>query len=698
MPIINVLPKNIAELIAAGEVIERPSSVIKELVENSIDAGADSITVEIQRGGVTYMRVSDNGCGIEREDVKKAFLRHATSKISKANDLDSIGTLGFRGEALASICAVSRTEIITKNIKDETGTRYAIEGGEETAFEPAGCPTGTTFIVRDIFYNVPARMKFLKKDVTEGNAISTLMDRIALSHPEISFTFIRDGKQTLRTQGDGRLSTAVYQVFGRSFFDSLIEVNYELGGIKVEGYVTKPLSSVKANRSMQMFYINGRYVRTKTGMAALEQAYRGSLMTGKYPSCILCLTMNCSMLDVNVHPAKLEVRFTDESPVYESIYHAVRSAVAGFDPRNDSLDKPEPADPRLFSSPADRATQQGFSFGTSVLPSGKVTGSKAQTDPPARVSDIGVASAAPAHPFSTVFGGTIPRAPAPRRYGGSIDIFVEDEEAPARTEAKPAAPKEEPTPKAAPDLPSFPDVMTDTEEQTDTIPEDNAAVPAENGTENTVTAAKMPAEEQSDPLIVDIDDMPKPFKYIGQVFSTYIILEYDSTRLMFIDKHAAHERLLYEKLKRGGAAKETQYLLEPVSVSFDPEECRIVTENREALLGAGFEVDPFGDRTVLVRSIPVFMEKLDVAEEFEEIADYLHRHKKVVLSEKMDWIIANTACRAAIKAGNVSTDDELIELAMELERNPEIRTCPHGRPIYFLMTKYELEKAFKRIV
>lgn len=689
MPVINVLPKNIAELIAAGEVIERPASVIKELVENSIDAGADSITVEIQRGGVTYMRVSDNGCGIEKADVKNAFLRHATSKIAQADDLDAIGTLGFRGEALASICAVSKVELITKNAKDDIGTRYALEGSEETAFDPAGCPTGTTFIVRDIFYNVPARMKFLKKDVSEGNAVSTLMDRIALSHPEISFTFIRDGKQVLRTQGDGKLSTAVYQVFGRSFFDSLIEVDYELGGIKVTGFVTKPVSSVKANRSMQMFYINGRYVRTKTGMAALEQAYRGSLMTGKYPSCILCLNMNCSMLDVNVHPAKLEVRFTDESPVYESVYHAVRSAVEGFDPRNDTPEKPETADPRLFGAPADRGMQQGFSFGTSVLPSGAVIGSKPKEAAESRLSDIGTAVVqTPARPFTSVYGSPIPTRPTPRRYGGSIDIFVEDE-TPAGT-----APTPPPVQISEPEV-TIPAEETETAQPLPLSPAQTEAMPEPE----TAAQIEEPTTEDAAPaLIVDEEDMPKPFRYIGQVFSAYIILEYDSSRLMFIDKHAAHERLLYERLKRSGAQNNSQYLLEPVSVNLDPEECRIVLENREALLGAGFEVDAFGDRTIIVRSIPVFMEKLEVAEEFGEIADYLHRHKKVVLSEKMDWIIANTACRAAIKAGNISTDDELIELAMELERNPEIRTCPHGRPIYFLMTKYEIEKTFKRIV
>ena len=312
---INVLPKNIAELIAAGEVIERPSSVIKELVENSIDAQSHSITVEIKNGGTSFMRVTDDGTGIPPEDVRTAFLRHATSKIKLKDDLDAIGTLGFRGEALASICAVAKVEILTKHFNEDNGVRFCIEGSEERDFQQIGCPQGTTFIVRDIFYNVPARMKFLKRDVSEGNAVSALLDRMALSHPEISFTFIRDGKQIMKTQGDGKLENAVYQVFGRSFFDSLMPVKYVKDGIEVSGFVTQPAASVKANRSMQMFFINGRYVRTKTAMAALEAAYKGSIMVGKYPSCVLMLKMNCSMLDVNVHPAKLEVRFTNEAPL-----------------------------------------------------------------------------------------------------------------------------------------------------------------------------------------------------------------------------------------------------------------------------------------------------------------------------------------------------------------------------------------------
>ena len=342
MGVINVLSKQVAELIAAGEVIERPGSVIKELVENAIDAGAKSITVEIQNGGVTFMRVTDDGIGIEREDVRNAFLRHATSKILKEDDLDSIATLGFRGEALASICAVSRVDILTKNVNEDEGTRYIIEGGEEKAFEPVGCPQGTTFVVRDLFYNVPARMKFLKKDVAESNNIASLMDRIALSHPEVSFTFIRDGKSMLKTSGNGDLYTAILQVFGKQFAVGLIETSYEYQGVKMHGYVSKPVSANRASRNMQVFFVNGRYVKTKTAMAALEQAYSGCIMSGKFPACVMNIEIDCSSLDVNVHPAKLEIRFTNEKPIYNCVYYGVKSAVMGYDTRNETAFESEP--------------------------------------------------------------------------------------------------------------------------------------------------------------------------------------------------------------------------------------------------------------------------------------------------------------------------------------------------------------------
>ena len=326
MPKIHVLEKQVAELIAAGEVVERPSSVIKELVENSIDSGASIVTVEIRRGGVTYIRVTDNGCGIAREDVATAFLRHATSKVREKDDLDAILTLGFRGEALASISAVSRVDLITRTADSSIGTHYSSEGGSDVEIEDAGCPLGTTITARDLFFNVPARMKFLKKDTAEGNSVAGLMDKIALSHPEISFRLIREGKEVLHTPGDGKLSSAIYAVFGKEFSGALLPVDYTLGGIRVHGYISSPIAS-RPNRSMQNFFINGRFVRSRTACVALEEAYKGAIMVGKFPACVLHIELPSSVVDVNVHPAKLEVRFVNERPVFDAVYHGVKSAV-----------------------------------------------------------------------------------------------------------------------------------------------------------------------------------------------------------------------------------------------------------------------------------------------------------------------------------------------------------------------------------
>lgn len=323
---INVLDKSIAELIAAGEVVERPASVIKELLENSVDAGATAITVEIKNGGVKYIRITDNGSGIMKDDVPKAFLRHATSKVSVANDLDNIATLGFRGEALASICAVAKVQLLTRHFSEDIGTSYEINGGQEVSCGDAGCPKGTTIIVRDIFYNVPARMKFLKRDVAEGNAVANIIDKLALSHSEIAFTFIRDGKQVLKTPGDGNLKSAIYSVYGREFVNKLIPVDYSLNGVQISGYITKP-EFARPNRNMQNFFINGRFVKSLTAAKALEEAFKGSIMVGKIPSCVMHISIPCDTVDVNVHPAKTEVRFINERPIFDAVYHGVKTAL-----------------------------------------------------------------------------------------------------------------------------------------------------------------------------------------------------------------------------------------------------------------------------------------------------------------------------------------------------------------------------------
>ena len=678
MGAINVLSKQVAELIAAGEVIERPASVIKELVENSIDAHAKAITVEIKNGGITFMRVTDDGNGIQRDDVKNAFLRHATSKILNQEDLDSISTLGFRGEALASICAVSKVELMTKNINETDGTLYRLYGGEEVSFEVVGCPQGTTFIVRDLFYNVPARMKFLKKDVSESNSIANLLDRIALSHPEISFTFIRDGKRIFKTSGDNNLKNTVFQVFGKEFTSALIPVSYEYSGIKLSGYISKPVSA-RANRTFQMFFINGRYVRTKTAMAALEQAYKGSIMTGKFPACVISMEMTCSTLDVNVHPAKLEVRFTNERPVYDCVYHAVKSALLEYDTRNQAIQPRDfvPINPKVLAPVADKGTQLGFSYG------------KQKTDISDDEPEIYV-------PESSDYKSTVMSDPvAVKSYDPSTVRKINLAEYRKEQSEKILSQQ------------NYENIIPinsgiNTSEITDNINKDfenteNHKKPeTSDNTEQPDTTEEISSEQTQSVNIVDENQRDIPIKYIGEAFSTYIILEYGENDLMFIDKHAAHERLIYEKLKKQNADSHPQMLLEPVAVTLDQNECETVIENKDLLLQAGFDVDYFGNSTVLIRAVPIILENSDISESFMEIADYLQKHKKIVLSEKMEWIYQNTACRAAVKAGNISHPQELIDLVLTLEKNPEVRYCPHGRPIYFLISKYELEKNFKR--
>ncbi len=629
MGVINVLSKQVAELIAAGEVIERPSSVIKELVENAIDAGAKNITVEIQNGGVTFMRVTDNGIGIEREDVRNAFLRHATSKILKEDDLDSIATLGFRGEALASICAVSRVDILTKNINEDEGTRYVIEGGEEQAFEPAGCPQGTTFVVRDLFYNVPARMKFLKKDVAESNNVASLMDRMALSHPDISFTFIRDGKPIMKTSGNGDLQTAIFQVFGRQFADGLIKAEYELNGVKMTGYVSKPVSANRASRNMQVFFVNGRYVKTKTAMAALEQAYSGCIMSGKFPACVMNIELDCANLDVNVHPAKLEIRFTNEKPIYDCVYYGVKSAIMSYDTRNvQSAEEFTSVSKPVYTKPSSMEVQMDL--------------------PQKEEENIFIPETSG---FSAFFNEEKPK---------DIPVTAQIKQVNLAEEFGKT------------------DFKFEEDESLDFF-------------------AHIQEQETIKPVVEETLKKPeKPIKYIGEAFRTYIIIEYDEDRIMFIDKHAAHERLIYEQLKKNDPSTAPQMLLEPITVTLDKEEYSTVLENKDMLMQAGFDVGDFGNGRIIIRSVPLLLEKLDITEAFMEISEYLQRHKKVILSEKMEWIYQNTACRAAIKAGNVNSEEELINLVLELERNPEVRYCPHGRPIYFFMSRHDIEKNFKR--
>ena len=632
---INVLDKHVAELIAAGEVVERPASAVKELVENSIDAGAKNVTVEIRGGGVSFLRVTDDGCGIERGDVPLAFLRHATSKISGREDLDGIATLGFRGEALASIAAVAHVELLTRTAGELAGTRYGISGGQEQSREDAGCAEGTTIVVRDLFYNTPARMKFLKKDFTEGNAVAGVVDKEALAHPEVSFRFLRDGRETLHSPGDGQLRSAVYAVFGKEFTAGLIPVKYELNGIGVEGFVSKP-SAARPNRSMQNFFINGRYVKSRTASVALEEAFRGSLMTGKIPACVLHLTVPLAAVDVNVHPAKIEVRFLNERPIFDAVYHGTKTALHVGDTAH-SLKLSDSASPAAFRQAEPSAVQMRF-----------------QASPPAP----GQAPAAQTQ--------SDPRPSVPAASFGPAGL-------PAREDTVPGTA----------DFSRGTLVPPDIERDDEPLPPSPPAGTPSGGAESaaqTPTAAPQAAEQ--------------PEKLIGEAFGTYIIVQRGDS-LIFIDKHAAHERLLYEKLKAQGGRAYGQLLLEPVTVSLAKEEYSAVLESRAICEEAGFELEDFGAGTVLVRSAPMILGG-DVAEAVMEIAGYLASSRTDVTTEKLDWLYHNVACRAAVKAGDPASPQELMDLVRRVEKE-DVRYCPHGRPVSFLLTEKELERRFGRL-
>lgn len=675
---INVLDKHVAELIAAGEVVERPSSVIKELVENAIDAGADSVTVEIKNGGVTYMRVTDNGCGIARDDVPKAFLRHATSKVKLQDDLDKIGTLGFRGEALASVCAVSHVELMTCSEDETLGTRYRLSGGEEEALEDAGCPKGTTIIVRDLFYNVPARMKFLKKDVSEANAVANVMDKIALSHPEVAFTFLRDGKQALKTPGDKKLLSAIYSVYGREFANGLIPVEYSLNGVSVNGYVSKPVNA-RPNRNMQNFFINGRFVKSRTAMAAVEEACKGSVMAGKFPACVLHIEISCEAVDVNVHPAKIEVRFINERPVFDAVYHAVKSAllnkdetkIASFLPKQGTGKKSN-----LFEIKTEQPKQEPSQDAFAVLDTQQFPEQGAHTAPaPEKPADLGEEEPQMFVPKKHSFGGAVLHDSANPfdLYKGVIkvnrnmfnanafDMEEEKPEPPLAYEAyKEAHKKQEKQPSAA---------------------------------EEEIKAERQKPEEPA----ALVEREPVSTKFIGEAFQTYIIIERSPDELMLIDKHAAHERLIYEKLKKDKGKGCAQYLLEPVKVTLSKLEYDAVLQNTALLDEAGFEISDFGAGMVLVRSAPQYLNHEDVEPTVIEMAGYLLQNKNDINSQHMDWIYHNVSCRAAIKAGNLSHPQELIDLARRLEDDKTIRYCPHGRPISIIIKRREIEKQFGRV-
>lgn len=626
MPQINVLPKEVYQLIAAGEVVERPSSVVKEMIENSVDAGAKNITVEIKNGGSTYIRITDDGCGISRDDVKKVFVSHATSKIKESDDLDRIATLGFRGEAMASISAVARVQLLTRTPDAEIGTRYEIAGGQELELADAGCPVGTTIVVADLFYNTPARMKFLKKDVTEANAVAGVVERIAVSHPEISFRFIRDGKQALITSGNGDLKSTVYSVFGRDFAQSLVPVDYEMNNMRVSGFVTKPSMSRKS-RGMQFFFINSRLVKSQTAMAALEQAYRNSIMVGRFPGCVLNIECNTSFVDVNVHPAKIEVRFANEKPVFELVYYGVKNAIEMLDtPKEASFSNAKP---------------------TQTTINGRIDFFKPQQEPATQMQFKQEQSA---DDFWRV-ASTSPVSKKPE-YDEGFDGGVQKN---ARLDLEKIT---RPT----------------TEEKNEDKPK-----------KTEVSHKKDSAQE------LDIPD----FRLVGEIFKTYIIIEMDGDCYM-IDKHAAHERMNYEALKASTQIA-SQVLLTPEAVRLSREEYNAVISNLDLYSKCGFFIEDFGNSTVLVRECPSMLDGEDVAGLVQETSAKLLDGKTDITPEQMDWIFHSTSCRAAVKAGDKTSHYEMELFVKKLLANPNIRYCPHGRPVMIKLSKYDIEKQFGRI-
>lgn len=633
---INVLPKEIYQLIAAGEVVERPSSVVKEMIENSLDAGAKNITLEIKNGGSTYIRITDDGCGIERDDVRKVFISHATSKISKKDDLNSIATLGFRGEAMASISAVSKVELLTKAENEEIGTRYEIAGGEELEFDDAGCPNGTTIVVRDIFFNTPARMKFLKKDVTEGNQVAGIVDRMAISHPEISFRFIRDGKQVLITSGNGDLKSTVYSVLGKEMSDSLMSVDYSFNDMRITGFVSKPTASRKS-RAGQYFYINNRIVKSKTAMAALEQAYKNTIMVGRFPACVLNIELNPAQVDVNVHPAKTEVRFANEKPIFDLVYYAVKTAIENDRTVKEVEFKENPVyrqeSKNVYQNNDNKSFQAKFDF------------FKKKDEPPSQQ----VIKTKPRENFWQV------EAPKPEyRIAGDekpkarVDINIEYEEPEEISTAKSKdAPKELDIEKV---------VITDEKDNENFIPN---------------------------------------FKLIGEAFKTYLIVEIEN-ELYFIDKHAAHERMNFERFK-AQATVETQMLLAPVVVNLTKDEFIAISENVELIKKCGFELEEFGESQIIVRAIPSLVDGDSVKDLMLEIAQKLLEHKTDILPDKIDWIYHSASCRGAVKAGDYTSRQEQEMFVKKLLSMPNIRFCPHGRPVFIKMSKYDIEKQFGRV-
>ena len=650
MPHIIQLDRHVADLIAAGEVVERPASAVKELVENAVDAGATQITVEVQNGGMTFLRVTDNGCGIAPEDAPTAFLRHATSKIRTKEDLAAIGTLGFRGEALAAISSVSRIDLLTKTAEAE-GVSLHLEGGVVTSQQPAGCPQGTTILVRDLFFNTPARMKFMKSDSAESSAIAAVVQQQALAHPEISFRLIRDGETQLQTSGDGERLAAIYTVFGRELAKNMLAVNGTWEKFHVTGYITKP-TATRGNRALQYFFLNGRFIRSRLLSAALEEAYRNQMMTGRFPACVLELQMPLEAVDVNVHPAKTEVKFLNERAVFDAVHYAALSTLSNASGR---VAMQMPKSPAPDAQPA--APQPAV---------------KPMERPVAR-------PAVNPNFYQTMQAGEY------RRQAGAQPrtVLASQVQYPTRT-PKPVEPAMPPVEKApSPIAPPQPEPVVAPVKPAAKAEPEPAAIPKE----------PIPTPAEPEQLALDLPE--QTFRLIGEAFDSYLIAEQGES-VLFIDKHAAHERILFEKLKAEDHPIVSQELMAPVSAELTREEAATVLENTEILGKCGFEVADFGDGDVLIRQIPCDVDEKDAVSLLQELAADLLAGKTLAPETLRDNLLHTIACKAAIKAGWHTEGAEAAHLVAEILSRTDIKYCPHGRPVCIELTKSQLERQFKR--
>ena len=646
MPSIIQLSPHIANLIAAGEVVERPASVVKELLENAVDAGATQVTVEIRDGGMTFLRVTDNGCGMEPQDARTAFLRHATSKLRSAEDLAAIGTMGFRGEALAAIASVSRIDLLTKPADSLTGTSLRLEAGNITEESEAGCPDGTTIIVRDLFFNTPARMKFMKSDTVEGSRVTAAVQLQALAHPEVSIKFLRDGKQVVSTPGNGSLQAAVYCIYGRDFAN-MTEVKSKWDDYTVTGFVCKP-TDARPSRNLQTFFVNDRPVKSRLLVSALEEAYRNQLMVGKFPTCVLHLQLPPTAVDVNVHPAKTEVKFLNEKAVFDCVHYGVLAALNKTPDRPDIRFSRQPRQEAAPAQAAKAAPKQDFY----------------RTMTPAEFKTFSAALADAPKPKPEAAAALVQKAAQEQA------ILRSPQMVPGVNAAKPVMPPPMPErPKAVP-IPRMPEPMAGPEP---------------------------PAVQEPIPAVQEELTMPvqPEWRMVGELYHTYILVEQGEDAFL-IDKHAAHERILFEKLKANQEAISAQSLLSPIAVRLNPTAAAELLANTDMMEELGFEIDEFGENTVLLRQIPMDLSPDDAAQAVESLAADLLAGRREHKDTVRDELLHTVACKAAIKAGWITDEKELLAIAKEVMAREDLKYCPHGRPICVSLSKKQIEKQFKR--